>query len=129
MPLLVIGGAIYAILDMTGITNAIVTPLSSITWWLGLPAITIIPLVFGFLQKDLTGPMLLSVLGLNIGLVMSPLQIYTFGLTATIGIPCIIALGMLIREIGFKKALLLTVAAQAYGLIFAGLVWRIISIF
>ena len=129
VPLLAIGGAIYAILDLTGITNIIVRPLLPIAWWLGLPTITIIPLVFGFLQKDLTGAMLLSVLGGEISLVLTPLQIYTFGLAATIGIPCIIALGMLIREFGLKKAAILTIISVFYGLLFAGLAWRMISIF
>jgi len=129
IPLLVFGGIAYGILNITGFTKHIVEPLSPITTWLGLPAVTIIPLVFGFLQKDLTGAMLLSVLGSKISLAMTPLQIYTFGITSTIGIPCIIALGMLIREFGFKKAIVLTITSIVYGLLFAGLVWRIISIF
>ena len=129
MPLLVIGGIAYGILDTLGLTNIIVEPLSPITTWLGLPAVTIIPLAFGFLQKDLTGAMLLAVLGINISLALSPLQIYTFGVASTIGIPCIIALGMLIKEFGFKKAMLLTGISIAYGLLFAGLIWRMILIF
>ena len=129
MPLLVIGGIAYGILDILGLTNIIVEPLSPITIWLGLPAVTIIPLAFGFLQKDLTGAMLLAVLGINISLALSPLQIYTFGVASTIGIPCIIALGMLIKEFGFKKAMLLTGISIAYGLLFAGLIWRMILIF
>ena len=129
MPLLVIGGIAYGILDILGLTNIIVEPLSPITTWLGLPAVTIIPLAFGFLQKDLTGAMLLSVLGSKISLALTPLQIYTFAIASTIGIPCIIALGMLIKEFGFKKAVALTVSSIIYGLLFAGLAWRIISIF
>ena len=129
MPLLVIGGIAYGILDILGLTNIIVEPLSPITIWLGLPAVTIIPLAFGFLQKDLTGAMLLAVLGINISLALSPLQIYTFGVASTIGIPCIIALGMFIKEFGFKKAMLLTGISIAYGLLFAGLIWRMILIF
>ena len=129
IPLLVIGGVIYAVFNITGITNTVVEPLSPITQWLGLPAVTIIPLVFGFLQKDLTGAMLLSVLGDKISSVLTPLQIYTFGLAATMQIPCVIALGMLIREFGVKKAVLLTGISIIYGLLFAGLAWRIISIF
>ena len=127
MPLLVIGGIAYGILDILDLTNIIVEPLSPITTWLGLPAVTIIPLAFGFLQKDLTGGMLVSVLGSEISLTLSPLQIYTFGMASTIGIPCIIALGMLIREFGFKKAIFLTSASIIYGLLFSGLVYRIIS--
>ncbi|GAI42518.1 unnamed protein product [marine sediment metagenome] len=129
IPLLVLGGTAYGILNITGFTKRIVEPLSPITTWLGLPAATIIPLVFGFLQRDLTGAMLLSVLGSKISLALTPLQIYTFGIASTIGIPCIIALGVLTREFGFKKAIVLTITSIAYGLLFAGLVWRIISIF
>ncbi len=129
MPLLVIGGIAYGILDILGLTNIIVEPLSPITTWLGLPAIIIIPLAFGFLQKDLTGAMLLSVLGSKISLTLTSLQIYTFGVASTIGIPCIIALGMLIKEFGIKKAIALTVSSIIYGLLFAGLAWRIILIF
>ncbi|MCK4821828.1 ferrous iron transporter B, partial [bacterium] len=84
IPLLAIGGAVYAVLDITGVTNIIAIPLSPLAWWLGLPPLTIIPIVFGFLQKDLTGAMLLSVLGTEIGSVLSPLQIYTFGVATTI---------------------------------------------
>ena len=129
IPLLVLGGIAYGTLNTAGLINVIVKPLSLITTWLGLPAATIIPLVFGFLQKDLTGAMLLSVLGSKISLALTPLQIYTFGIASTIGIPCIIALGMLTREFGFKKTIVLTITSIAYGLLFAGLVWRIISIF
>ena len=129
IPLLIAGGVVYGILEILGLTNIIVEPLSPITDWLGLPTVTIIPLVFGFLQKDLTGAMLLSVLGSKVSLALTPLQIYTFGIAATIGIPCIIALGMLIKEFGFKKALALTVSSIVYGLLFAGLLWRIISFF
>jgi len=127
MPLLVIGGIAYGILDILGLTNIIIEPLSPITTWLGLPAVAIIPLIFGFLQKDLTGGMLVSVLDSEISSVLTPLQIYTFGVASTIGIPCIIALGMLIREFGFKKAILLTSVSIIYGLLFSGLVYRIIS--
>jgi hypothetical protein len=48
--------------------------------------------------------MLLSVLGSNISSVLTPLQIYTFSVASTIGIPYIIAFGMLIKEFGFKKS-------------------------
>ncbi len=127
IPLLILGGMVYGILDIFGLTNIIVKPLSPITNLLGLPAVAIIPLVFGFLQKDLTGGMLVSVLGSEISSVLTPLQIYTFGVASTIGIPCIIALGMLTREFGFKKAIFLTSASMIYGLLVAGLVCRIIS--
>ncbi len=129
IPLLVIGGMAYGALDVLGLTNTIIEPLSPVTSWLGLPAVTVIPLIYGFLQKDLTGAMLISVLGAEISLVLTPLQLYTFGVAATIGIPCIIALGMLAKEFGVGKAVLLTGASITYGLLFAGFLWRVVSIF
>jgi ferrous iron transport protein B len=67
----------YGVLEITGLTDIIIEPLSPITRWLGLPAVTIIPLVFGFLQKDLTGAMLISTIGSEISLALTPIQIYT----------------------------------------------------
>ena len=129
IPLLALGGIVYGVLDMSGLTHIIVEPLSPITAWLGLPTVAIIPIIFGFLQKDLTGAMLLSVLGSEISLLLNALQIYTFGVATTIGIPCIIALGMLIKEFGYKRAVALTITSILYGLLIAGLAWRMISIF
>jgi len=129
IPLLALGGIAYGIFDALGLTEVLVRPFSPITGWLGLPDVTAIPLIFGFLQKDLTGAMLLSVLEGKISPILTPLQIYTFGVAATIGIPCIIALGMLAKEFGLKKAILLIGTSIGYGILFAGLVWRIISIF
>ena len=129
MPLLVLGGMVYGLLDVLGITNIIVQPFSVIAIWLGLPPVTVIPLIFSFLQKDLTGAMLVSVVGSKISLALTPLQIYTFGIATTIGIPCIIASGMLVKEFGFKRAVSLTIISISYGLLTAGSLWRIISFF
>lgn len=129
IPLLVAGGIVYGILNLFNISEIIVRPFSFITTWLGLPSVTIIPLVFGFLQKDLTGAMLLSVLGDQISLALTPLQLYTFGVVGTIGIPCIIALGVFIREFGWIRSLILTIGLAFYGTLLAGLISKIISIF
>jgi len=126
IPLLVLGGIVYGLLEIYNLTNIIINPLSPITSWLKLPEVTIIPLFLSFLQKDLSGAMLVSVLGDNVNLVLTPLQIYTFGTASTIGIPCIIALGMLVKEFGFKKAVGLTIISVTYGLFLAGLIARIV---
>lgn len=128
IPFLIIGGILYEVLDTLGITAGVVRPLSPVMWWLGLPAVAIIPWLFAYLQKDLSAAMLFSVLGTEIAGVLSPLQIYTFGVATTIGIPCMIATGMLWREFGAKRAIGLTLASAGYGLLFAGLAWRIISV-
>jgi len=127
IPLLIIGGMAYGILDALKVTKLFTAPLSPITSWLNLPEITIIPLLFGFLQKDLTGGMLISTLGKDLSTSLTSLQIYTFGVAATIGIPCINAFGMLIKEFGLKKAILLTIISVSFGIGLAGIIWRIIS--
>jgi len=129
IPLLAAGGIAYGILKMAGLTEIIIGPFAPITAWLGLPSAVIIPLVFGFLQKDLTGAMLISTLGSGVSSVLSPSQIYIFGVASTIGIPCIIAFGMLLKEFGLKKSLALTAGSITYGLLIAGLINKIIFIF
>jgi ferrous iron transport protein B len=128
IPLLALGGIAFGILDILGLTNLIAEPFAPVATWLGLPPVTIIPILFGFLQKDLTGAMLLSVLGNQVSLALTPIQIYTFGVVSTIGLPCIIAWGMLIKEFGYKRAIALTLTSIFYGLLVAGLAWRITSI-
>ena len=129
IPLLVIGGIVYGILDVLNVIDIIIKPLSPITTWLELPDKTIIPLVFGFLQKDLTGAMLISVLGNRISTVLTSLQLYVFGVATVIGIPCITALGLFIKEFGWKKALILTIVLNVYGIFVAGLIGKSISFF
>ncbi len=127
IPFLIIGGIIYAALDILGLTKAVVGVFSPIMWWLGLPAVAIIPWAFAYLQKDLSAAMLFSVLGTEIAVVLSPLQLYTFGVATTVGIPCMIASGMLWKEFGFKRAFALTLISAIYGLFFAGLIRNIVS--
>ncbi|GAB6148480.1 ferrous iron transport protein B [Stetteria hydrogenophila] len=127
IPLLILGGMIYGILDAIGATTTVLKPLSPVAAWLGLPAVTLISLVFGFLQKDLTIGMLVSALGSDLSSALTPLQLYTFSVAAITGVPCMNAMGMLIKEFGFKKGVTLTVTTIAYGLLLAGLIWRIAS--
>jgi ferrous iron transport protein B len=128
IPLLAAGGALYGLLVELGFTQLIVKPFEPLTVaWLNLPAETIVPLAYGFIQKDLAPGMLVSVLGTNLDELLSPVQLYTFGVASSIQIPCIIAFWMLIREVGLTKASLITALSLAYGLVIAGLMWRIIS--
>jgi ferrous iron transport protein B len=128
IPLLMVGGMAYGALDLFEITDSIIEPLSFIPQWLRLPQETVIPLVFGFLQKDLTGTMLISVLRNNISSALSSLQLYIFGLASTIGIPCVIAWGMLWKEFGFKRSFGLTVSSIVYGFLITGLIARVVSL-
>ena len=95
-----------------------------------LPPKSIIALVYGFIQKDLTMAMLANSLGtLNFRAVMSKLQIFTFGMASSFQIPCIIAFGMIIKELGWKNAIIIEISALLYGLFMTGLILRLLLLF
>ena len=130
IPLLIIGGMMYGGFSYLHLVTPIIKPFRFLTVnWLHLPDTTIVPLIYGFLQKDLVPAMLANVLGTaNFSLAMSKIQLFTFGLASTFQIPCIIALGMLAKEFGFKKALLIEITAFVYGMMWAGIILRIILV-
>ena len=131
IPLLVAGGGAYGLLLNFNVVGLIVDPLKPLTaTWLMLPPKTIIALFYGFLQKDLTMAMLANALGtLNFGVAMSKIQIFTFGMASSFQIPCIIAFGMLIKELGWKNAILIEIASLVYGLTITGIILRLILLF
>ena len=128
IPLLIVGGMLYGGLSYFSLVTPIVKPLRFLTVsWLHLPDTTIIPLIYGFLQKDLVPAMLANALGTaNFALAMNKIQLLTFGLASTFQIPCIIAFGMLIKEFGIKRALTIEIGAFIYGMTWTGIILRII---
>jgi len=115
-PLVIVGALIYAAAVYIHLDVAIIDSLAPIASVLKLPPGTLIPLAYGFLQKDLVISMLATVLGtVNFGNVLTPHQIMTFTITSTYQVPCIIALGAMIRELGFKKAIPLWILLDLVG--------------
>ncbi len=130
IPLLIAGGIVFSIFDQLNITNLLIAPFDPVLNFLfDLPGETIVPIVFGFIQKDLTGAMLIALLGTaSGGVALTNLQLYTFGLVTSIGIPCIIALIMMIKEFKIKNIFAIFVAPLIYGLLISSIIWRIISL-
>ncbi len=128
IPLLIIGGASYGLLKWLGLEGALFEQLRFLTvGWLHLPKEAITPLVYGFLQKDLTPAMLSSVFGTtDLSSVMTPIQLFTFGMVSTFQVPCVVAFGMIAKELGWRWAVMLTIATLVSGLVLSGLVLRII---
>lgn len=127
VPLLVAGGMAYGALESLELVGLFAEPFRPLTeGWLMLPKETIAAFVYGFLQKDLTIAMLVSIAGgSNLIAFMSPLQLFTFSLAAVVQVPCVIAFSMLVRELGWKDALLMTLAALVLGFGLAGLLARL----
>lgn len=121
-PLVVLGAAIYAALDYTGVASKTIDLLAPFAAALRLPPAAMIPLIYGFLQKDLVISMLAAVLGTSdFSRVLTPHQIMTFTMASTYQVPCIIALGAMIRELGAKRALALFITLDLIGFAVAAL--------
>ena len=127
-PLIIVGSFVIKLAEVLNLLEPIADVLSPITVvWLGLPAITGITLIFGVLRKELTLIMLATLLGTaNFALVLNPVQMFVFALVIMLYIPCIPTIGALVRELGWKKALFITVFEIAFAIIVGGIVYRLL---
>jgi ferrous iron transport protein B len=129
-PLIIVGSVALKLADVTGVLESVASVLSPITvWWLGLPAIAGITLIFGVLRKELALVMLAALLGTtNFALVMTPVQMVVFTLVAMLYIPCIATIGALWRDFGWKKALSITVIEIAFAILVGGIAMRLLTL-
>lgn len=125
-PVLIAGSVVLALLNYFAITpyfNILIRP---ITWTLGLPAQTGVPLIFGILRKELSLVMLRQALGVtDFSAALSPVQMVTFAVFVVFYIPCLATLAALRRELGTRAMLsisgLTVVIAMAAAMIARGL--------
>jgi ferrous iron transport protein B len=129
-PLIIAGSLVIKIAEVANLLDLIVDISSPLTVvWLGLPAVTGIALIFGVLRKELTLIMLATLFGTtNFAQVMTPVQIVVFTLVVMLYIPCVATIGALVKEFGWKKALLITVFEILFALLVGGLAFRILTI-
>ncbi len=130
-PLIIIGSFILKLMEVFDMLEPIALVLSPITvTWLGLPLITGITLIFGILRKELTLIMLAVLLGTEeFAEVLSPIQMIVFTVVTMFYIPCISTIAALIKEIGWKKALIITIFEIIFAITIGGIIYRILLIF
>jgi ferrous iron transport protein B len=128
-PLIIIGSLAIKLAEVSGLLEPIATMLSPITVvWLGLPVITGITLIFGVLRKELTLIMLATLLGTtDFAKVLTPVQMIVFTFVAMFYIPCIATIAALVREFGWKKALLITVFEIVFAISLGGVALRVLT--
>ena len=129
-PLLIVGSLILGLSDWFHLSTVINTIFQPITMVLGLPRELGITLIFGILRKELSLLMLFQALGTpQVTDVLTHDQIMIFTLFVVFYIPCLATLGIMGKEIGWKKtlftilltlslALMISVAARALLAIF-----------
>jgi ferrous iron transport protein B len=129
-PLIIAGSFIIKVAEVANLLDPITNISSPVTVvWLGLPAVTGIALIFGVLRKELTLIMLATLFGTtNFALVMTPVQMVVFTLVVMLYIPCVATIGALVKEFGWKKALLITVSEILLALLVGGIAFRLLTI-
>jgi ferrous iron transport protein B len=129
-PLIIAGSLAIKLADVLGLLEPISVALGPVTViWLGLPAITGITLIFGILRKELTLIMLATLMGTaNFAQVLTPIQMIVFTLVAMFYIPCIATIAALLREFGWKKAMLITVFEIVFAIILGGVALRLLTL-
>jgi len=96
---------------------------------LGLPPQAIVPLLFGFLRKELAVVMLADALGtMDFLQVMTPLQIYVFALVVAIYIPCVATLAALVKEFGWRRAVAISLTTIAIATLIGAAIHGIFSL-
>jgi len=118
-PLLLGGSIVLEFLMVFDVLNALVDPLSPLTTgMLGLPAITIIALIFGVLRKEMALQLLVVLFGTtNLASVLSPEQMFVFAIVMAIYMPCIAAFAVIRREFGWKDTLKITLSSITFALL------------
>jgi ferrous iron transport protein B len=129
IPLLLLGGLAIGALQASGAMNAIVGPLSPMTTGLlGLPAVAIIPLIYGFIRKEGALVLLVAIAGTSNFIesgFMTPLQLFVFALVVALYVPCVATFAVLKRELGWKDTVMITAATFSIALLVGGLFFHL----
>ncbi|MCW8840034.1 MAG: ferrous iron transporter B [Gammaproteobacteria bacterium] len=123
-PLLVGGSIVLALLSYVGadeLVNTLLTPITG--WWLGLPIVLGVPILFGILRKELSLLMIYQALGtFEIGQYLDWVQIITFLVFLTFYIPCVATFAVMLKTIGRKEALFSIGLSVTVALLVSGVI-------
>ena len=124
-PIIIAGSLTISALSISGTMDYVVNAASPlIEGWLGLPKETGIPLIFGILRKELTLILLSQLIPLTS---LKSVEMIVFSLVTMIYIPCIATIAACIKELGWRKALTITLVDIALALLLGGIAYRILS--
>lgn len=129
-PLLVGGSVVLALLSHVGADGGINTVLMPLTtWWLGLPLVLGLPLLFGVLRKELSLLMIFQALGTQeIGAVLGTVQIVTLLVFLTFYVPCVSTFAVMHKTLGRKEAWLSVGLSVGVALLLSGVVRLLLNV-
>jgi ferrous iron transport protein B len=122
-PLLLAGSIILEFLMVFDVLDSLVNPLSPFTvGFLGLPALTIIALIFGVLRKEMALQLLVVLFGTtNLAAALSPDQMFIFALVMATYMPCLAAFAVIRTEFGWKDAVKISMGSIGIAFFLGGL--------
>ena len=98
-------------------------------WWLGLPAVAGILLIFGIVRKEMTILTLAIILQTtNFGSVMTPEQLIVLALVGMIYIPCLATIFTLASEFSWKDAIEKTLAQALLAILIGGVAFPLLGL-
>ena len=126
LPIIIGLGILLELLLIFNILEPINTILSPITvFWLGLPAVTGLFLIYGILRKELT-LVLLSLFAANIGLtvveLLTPIQMITFSLVTMLYVPCFATIIIIVKNSSWKYALQIAFLEISLAILIGGII-------
>jgi len=105
-PLLIGGSVVLALLGHLGADASINAVLSPVTqWWLGLPIVLGVPLLFGVLRKELSLLMVYQAFGsFDVDRYLDPVQLVTLLVFLIFYVPCISTFAVMLKTLGRRVA-------------------------
>jgi len=125
-PVYIIGSAIIQGLYALGFLTPVANALAPITvFWLGLPVIAGVVLIFGAVRKEFVLLMLVALFGTNLAAVLTPIQFVILALVSMLFLPCLATLTILLKEFGGKATAIIALANIVTALIVGGIAYRL----
>jgi ferrous iron transport protein B len=118
-PLLLAGSVVLETLLALELLQKLMDPLEPLMMAaLGLPAFTVVALVFGILRKEMALQMLMILAGeTNLALFLTNEQMFVFALVMAVFMPCLAAVAVLLKEFGLRNTVLVTASSIGLALI------------
>ena len=129
-PAYIIGSALIQAFYAAGLLDPVNDLLAPVTvFWLGLPAVIGITLIFGIVRKELTILTLAVIFHTtNFATIMSPVQLIVLALVSMLYIPCISVILVLVSEFGWKKALAISASEIIMAIAIGGIAFRVLNL-
>jgi ferrous iron transport protein B len=136
-PIVVGGSIVLGGLYETGLLWTLAAPLRPIMeGWLGLPAVAGLTLIVAVLRKELALQLLVTLAiaqygpqASNLLTFMKPSQIVVYALVNTLYVPCVATISILARELGWRRASLISAFTVVLALLVGGAARGILSLY